>query len=138
MTAVRPPLRIDAGCPTWGGVLTRLAVMVPIAFLMLPVIEHYRPPTENPMRERTSPVCTGVTETCPIDECVTCSVRDCPWDEPLHHHHDGCPSCVCLCEKGCAHPSHTMEPQQRAERLKRQWWHEEAKTRVNSTTKGDG
>ena len=37
--------------------------------------------------------CTGRTLTCPIDECMLCSVRDCPGDEPLHYHHDGCPYC---------------------------------------------
>lgn len=27
------------------------------------------------------------------DECDASAVRDCPHDEPLHYHHDGCPSC---------------------------------------------
>jgi len=27
------------------------------------------------------------------DDCYICSIRDCPYNEPLHHHHDGCPSC---------------------------------------------
>lgn len=26
-------------------------------------------------------------------ECLYCGVRDCPHKEPLHYHHDGCPSC---------------------------------------------
>lgn len=26
-------------------------------------------------------------------ECLACGVRDCPHDEPLHYHHDGCPAC---------------------------------------------
>jgi hypothetical protein len=38
--------------------------------------------------------CTGVAETCPIDECFTCAERDCPQGEPLHYHHDGCPACA--------------------------------------------
>lgn len=25
-------------------------------------------------------------------ECVICSVLDCPFNDPLHYHHDGCPS----------------------------------------------
>lgn len=27
------------------------------------------------------------------DECMACSVRDCPSGEPLHYHHNGCPCC---------------------------------------------
>lgn len=26
-------------------------------------------------------------------DCDACGVRDCPWGEPMHYHHDGCPSC---------------------------------------------
>ena len=26
-------------------------------------------------------------------ECSLCSVLDCPGNEPLHYHHDGCPHC---------------------------------------------
>jgi hypothetical protein len=37
--------------------------------------------------------CTGDATTCPIVECDLCGVRDCPHDEPLHYHHDGCPAC---------------------------------------------
>jgi hypothetical protein len=37
--------------------------------------------------------CTGMPETCTVDECMLCSVRDCPGNEPLHYHHDGCPYC---------------------------------------------
>lgn len=37
--------------------------------------------------------CTGDAETCRIDECMICGVRDCPHMEPLHYHHDGCPAC---------------------------------------------
>jgi len=33
------------------------------------------------------------TEECPDPECSLCSERDCPYHEPLHYHHDGCPSC---------------------------------------------
>lgn len=28
------------------------------------------------------------------EECLACGVRDCPYDEPLHYHHDGCPACI--------------------------------------------
>ena len=38
--------------------------------------------------------CTGDADTCPVEECEQCSVRDCPHGEPLHHHHDGCPACM--------------------------------------------
>lgn len=26
-------------------------------------------------------------------ECMQCSVVHCPFSDPLHFHHDGCPSC---------------------------------------------
>jgi hypothetical protein len=37
--------------------------------------------------------CTSNATTCPIAECMLCAVRDCPGNEPLHYHHDGCPYC---------------------------------------------
>lgn len=33
------------------------------------------------------------TEDCPDPECLICGQRDCPFHEPLHYHHDGCPAC---------------------------------------------
>lgn len=33
------------------------------------------------------------TDECPDPECMVCAVRDCPDQEPLHYHHDGCPCC---------------------------------------------
>ncbi len=33
-------------------------------------------------------------ENCKEDECYVCCIRDCPYKEPFHHHHDGCPSCI--------------------------------------------
>lgn len=33
------------------------------------------------------------TQTCDDMECMICSVRDCPQNDPMHYHHDGCPSC---------------------------------------------
>lgn len=30
---------------------------------------------------------------CDEDECWICAIRDCPYHEPLHYHHDGCPAC---------------------------------------------
>lgn len=33
------------------------------------------------------------TEDCPDPECLICGERDCPFHEPLHYHHDGCPEC---------------------------------------------
>lgn len=29
----------------------------------------------------------------PTSECTGCGARDCPYGEPLHYHHDGCPAC---------------------------------------------
>jgi hypothetical protein len=42
-----------------------------------------------------NPDCTGVAETCERDhgECLVCAARECPFGEPLHFHHDGCPVC---------------------------------------------
>jgi len=31
-------------------------------------------------------------DACP-EECILCGVRDCPYENPLHYHHDGCPAC---------------------------------------------
>jgi hypothetical protein len=33
---------------------------------------------------------------CEEPECLGCGVRDCPGNEPLHYHHDGCPYCAQL------------------------------------------
>lgn len=40
--------------------------------------------------------CTGNIKTCKLNagECVNCSERDCPDKDPMHYHHDGCPSCT--------------------------------------------
>lgn len=32
------------------------------------------------------------TEECPDMECELCSERDCAFGDPLHYHHDGCPT----------------------------------------------
>ncbi len=40
-----------------------------------------------------SPSCTGSIDTCVEAECLSCGVRECPHGEPLHFHHEGCPSC---------------------------------------------
>lgn len=46
-------------------------------------------------------------EDCPISECMVCSCRDCPWQEPLHHHHDGCPACASVTRcNGCGNVGH--------------------------------
>lgn len=33
---------------------------------------------------------------CPDPECLTCGVLSCPFGEPMHFHHDGCPACADL------------------------------------------
>lgn len=30
---------------------------------------------------------------CDDYECITCGAIMCPYGEPLHNHHDGCPAC---------------------------------------------
>jgi len=32
-------------------------------------------------------------EDCPDQECPVCGIRSCPHGDPMHFHHDGCPSC---------------------------------------------
>lgn len=32
--------------------------------------------------------------TCTDVECMRCGVLECPHEEPLHLHHDSCPSCI--------------------------------------------
>lgn len=44
--------------------------------------------------EEARQTCTGNTQTCPDPECYACGERDCPFGEPLHYHHDGCPACT--------------------------------------------
>ena len=48
----------------------------PHAAIWLDAVEH--PPTAQ----------------CPDMECMVCGMRDCPDQEPLHYHHDGCPCCT--------------------------------------------
>lgn len=31
---------------------------------------------------------------CPDPECSTCGMLICPRGDPMHYHHDGCPSCA--------------------------------------------
>lgn len=33
------------------------------------------------------------TAQCSMGECLICGYADCPSNDPLHYHHDGCPSC---------------------------------------------
>lgn len=35
----------------------------------------------------------AATAKCPDAECEICGMFDCPENDPLHYHHDGCPSC---------------------------------------------
>ncbi|ALD61848.1 hypothetical protein ml_46 [Mollivirus sibericum] len=34
-----------------------------------------------------------ILDSCPDAECMECALLVCPSEEPLHFHHDGCPSC---------------------------------------------
>lgn len=31
---------------------------------------------------------------CGVGECAVCSIVFCPYGEPMHFHHDGCPACL--------------------------------------------
>ena len=35
----------------------------------------------------------AVLESCEEPECIVCGAIICPYHEPLHFHHDGCPAC---------------------------------------------
>lgn len=37
---------------------------------------------------------TDLVQHCEVDECTTCGTICCPGRDPLHFHHDGCPSCT--------------------------------------------
>ncbi len=54
-----------------------------------------------------------LVHTCNTDrdngECMACSVRDCPYDEPLHWHHDGCPSCDHRSDQVNTHKTNTWQ-----------------------------
>lgn len=39
------------------------------------------------------PTCDESKPLCNDPECMFCSVIHCPSMDPLHYHHDGCPSC---------------------------------------------
>lgn len=36
----------------------------------------------------------AVLKLCPVGECMACARIVCPEADPLHFHHDGCPSCA--------------------------------------------
>jgi hypothetical protein len=41
--------------------------------------------------------CYGENHTepdCKDLECSVCGERDCPYHDPFHYHHDGCPACT--------------------------------------------
>lgn len=40
-----------------------------------------------------APAAHQPTEHCPEDECEVCGRSACPHGDPMHYHHDGCPSC---------------------------------------------
>lgn len=54
----------------------------PLAYLLLGLPYGAQPDPDHPP-----------TDQCPDPECWQCALRDCPHRDPLHYHHDGCPSC---------------------------------------------
>jgi hypothetical protein len=46
--------------------------------------------------DRNTPanVLDAILAECPDAECPTCAIIICPYGEPLHFHHDGCPACA--------------------------------------------
>lgn len=47
------------------------------------------------------------TGDCDDAECTVCAVRDCPFREPFHYHHDGCPACYVHSAPAAATPAAT-------------------------------
>lgn len=45
------------------------------------------------LEETSEPQKNPPTEHCPEDECEVCGLAACPHGDPMHYHHDGCPSC---------------------------------------------
>jgi hypothetical protein len=71
-------------------------------------IESYAPEEvvdDNPYYDPNHP------DDCMEDECLFCGVRDCPHNEPLHYHHDGCPACYSAQKSPSIHdsPSETSD-----------------------------
>lgn len=58
---------------------------------------QYYYPVKAEIFEETYELDHPPTKDCPYLECTICSERDCPHEDPLHYHHDGCPSCNILC-----------------------------------------
>lgn len=58
------------------------SVPTPIALELISWIEHYGQMVDKLLNH------------CPIGECEECSKIVCPYGEPLHLHHDGCPCCA--------------------------------------------
>lgn len=55
----------------------------------------YRPSAEAAERiEELSAQVDRLLAHCPDYECHTCGEIICPYGEPLHFHHDGCPACA--------------------------------------------
>lgn len=51
---------------------------------------------EHGLRAIDPPDACGVPyslQDCDDPECLTCGIVACPYREPLHFHHDGCPAC---------------------------------------------
>lgn len=48
-----------------------------------------------------SQVVDSLLNHCGVGECEECSKIVCPYNEPLHFHHDGCPACCNPDESGC-------------------------------------
>lgn len=47
------------------------------------------------LRERgPGPEADKALATCSDAECRSCSILVCPHSDPMHFHHDGCPSCA--------------------------------------------
>lgn len=44
--------------------------------------------------DRLASVVDALLNHCPDMECAECGVIMCPHKDPMHFHHDGCPSCA--------------------------------------------
>lgn len=44
--------------------------------------------------EHSNDAVDAVLKLCPVGECMTCARIACPHADPMHFHHDGCPTCA--------------------------------------------
>ena len=68
--------------------------------------------------QKYSQITDDLLNHCKIDECEECSKIVCPFNEPLHLHHDGCPACCNVPPTELGYQSALSTPSPEAEKIK--------------------